>query len=218
MIAQHSIDELLQHILPHVKQHVNKHTSQFKRRRPYLLALTGLQGSGKTTWTTDIVRTLNEQHNLRTIYVSLDDFYLDHDGLLRVREENPSNKLLRVRGQPGTHDVALARQFFNNLFSEDDAAREVLIPEFDKSRFNGEGDRVPEEHWKKVRVSPESAMDVIVLEGWCVGFQPLDESTIEEKWKEAKYESKSPHEVSSNSRRGRSRTMNCLVTSRSIET
>lgn len=111
------------------------------------------------------------------------------DGLVQVREQNPSNKLLQVRGQPGTHDVALSVQFFSSLFSEDGASREVLIPEFDNSEFNGEGDRFPEEKWKKVVISPESGIDVIVLEGWCVGFQPLDESVLEEKWKKGKYES-----------------------------
>jgi D-glycerate 3-kinase len=88
MIAQRTIDELLQHILSHVNQHVTKHTlhTESRRKKPFLLALTGLQGSGKTTWTTELVRTLNSQHNLRTICVSLDDFYLDHDGLVQVRE------------------------------------------------------------------------------------------------------------------------------------
>lgn len=85
--------------------------------------------------------------------------------------------------------MVLSVQFFSSLFSEDGASREVLIPEFDNSEFNGEGDRVPEEKWNKVVISPESGIDVIVLEGWCVGFQPLDESVLEEKWKKGKYES-----------------------------
>ncbi|OKL59643.1 hypothetical protein UA08_05311 [Talaromyces atroroseus] len=182
MIAQENIDDLVGHILPYITQHADR----LERQRPFLLALTGLQGSGKTTWASAIVRTLNEKHKVKTIGVSLDDFYLDHDGLARVREENPSNKLLRVRGQPGTHDTALVMEFLRSLVTTAASPQEVLIPEFDKSKFNGEGDRVPRDHWKKVTVSTTSTIDVVVLEGWCFGFQPLSESAIEEKWKEAK--------------------------------
>jgi D-glycerate 3-kinase len=183
MIAQENLDDILGHILPHITQHVGR----LERQKPFLLALTGLQGSGKTTWTSGIVRTLNEKHKVKTIGVSLDDFYLDHEGLVRVRLENPSNKLLRVRGQPGTHDTALVVEFLRSLVPTTASPHEVLIPEFDKSRFNGEGDRVPRDHWKKITVSTVSTIDVVVLEGWCFGFQPLSESAIEEKWKKAKY-------------------------------
>ena len=28
-------------------------------------------------------------------------------------------------------------------------------------------------------------MTVVLLEGWCVGFQPLDERTLQQKWQQA---------------------------------
>ena len=188
MIPSHDIDRVLGYALPHIQQHVHRQRQEQRRRTPFVLALTGLQGSGKTTWTTELVRLLNDKYNLRTINVSLDDFYLPHDGLVRVCEENADNKLLQMRGQPGTHDTVLAREFLDSLSqpADNDGRSEVLIPAFDKSQFHGEGDRVPRENWERVHVSPTAGIDVLVLEGWCVGFQPLDETTIERKWREAR--------------------------------
>jgi hypothetical protein len=57
------------------------------------------------------------------------------DDLVQLRMSNASNKLVQTRGQPGTHDMALARSFFRSL----SIGCEVLIPAFDKSKFNGEG-------------------------------------------------------------------------------
>ncbi|PWY90365.1 D-glycerate 3-kinase-like protein [Aspergillus sclerotioniger CBS 115572] len=186
MIPSHDIDRVLGHALPHIQQHVDRQRQAQSGRAPFILALTGLQGSGKTTWTTELVRLLNDKYNFRTINVSLDDFYLPHDGLVRVREENADNKLLQMRGQPGTHDTVLAREFLDSLSRPTDAPSEILIPAFDKSQFHGEGDRVPRESWERVHVSQSSGIDVLVLEGWCVGFQPLDEATVERKWEEAR--------------------------------
>jgi len=60
------------------------------------------------------------------------------------------------------------------------------IPSFDKSRFNGEGDRVPEADWARVpRTIP---IDVVVFEGWCVGFQALSTSVVQDKWEAAQRE------------------------------
>ncbi|PYI17394.1 P-loop containing nucleoside triphosphate hydrolase protein [Aspergillus violaceofuscus CBS 115571] len=183
MIPEQTIDRLLAHVRPHIQRHVDQQASSSSQRKPFILALTGLQGSGKTTWTSAIVRSLNEKHHFRTINVSLDDFYLPHEGLVHLRQTNPANALLKMRGQPGTHDTALVREFFDSLtVTPETSPREVCIPEFDKSRFHGEGDRVPRDEWRRASVSLESPVDVLVLEGWCVGFQPLSEQAIEAKW------------------------------------
>ncbi|RAL10701.1 TDA10 family protein [Aspergillus homomorphus CBS 101889] len=187
MIPDETVDRLLAHVRPHIQRHLAHQAVNSSQKKPFVLALTGLQGSGKTTWTSAIVRLLNEKYHFRTINVSLDDFYLPHEGLVRLRQENPSNELLKMRGQPGTHDTGLVREFFDSLtVTPANSPSEVLIPEFDKSRFNGEGDRVPREQWRRVPVSLDSSVEVLVLEGWCVGFQPLSRSAIEAKWKEAK--------------------------------
>ena len=144
------------------------------RRRPVIIGLTGLQGSGKSTWATAIIQSLRCNHHLKAIQVSLDDFYLPHEKLVKVKAENLGNQLLRTRGQPGTHDEELARSFFENLRSGTQALR---LPSFDKSCFNGEGDRVPESSWEVV----EAPIEVIVLEGWCLGFQPISSEDIKKR-------------------------------------
>ncbi|KAF1960075.1 P-loop containing nucleoside triphosphate hydrolase protein [Byssothecium circinans] len=144
--------------------------------RPIILGITGLQGSGKSTWASLIVKLLGTEYGLNAITVSLDDFYKTHQGLIARREKDPENKLYRTRGQPGTHDEQLAAQFFKNL-SEFKEGDELRIPSFDKSQFNGEGDRAPEDFWPIITRKP----DVVVFEGWCVGFQPLSAPQISEK-------------------------------------
>ena len=57
-------------------------------------------------------------------------------------------------------------------------AQTVDIPHFDKSLFNGEGDRAPRGETVK------GPVDVVILEGWCVGFFPTSREVIEERWKE----------------------------------
>lgn len=142
--------------------------------RPVVLGITGLQGSGKSTWASILVRLLTSEHNLRSITVSLDDFYKTHSHLLARREQDPENKLYRTRGQPGTHDEQLAAHFFQDL-EDYRGDGELKIPSFDKGSFNGEGDRAPHLEWPSITTKP----DVVIFEGWCVGFQPLSRSQVQ---------------------------------------
>jgi len=143
---------------------------------PIILGITGLQGSGKSTWASMIVGILASEYRLHTITISLDDLYKTHDDLVAQRDRDPQNKLYRTRGQPGTHEEELAGKFFEHLRAYR-GENELKIPSFDKSRYNGEGDRAPESEWPRITQKP----DVVVFEGWCVGFRPLPASTIEEK-------------------------------------
>jgi D-glycerate 3-kinase len=180
-IPPENIHQVLDYILPYIQEHhATAEPPARNTKRPFILALTGLQGSGKSTWTTALVQALNEQHKLRTINLSLDDLYLDHEDLVQLRNDNASNKLLQTRGQPGTHDTALAVTFFDGLAK---TADDTLIPVFDKSKFNGEGARAPKQTWP--RVPAGEVVDVVVFEGWCVGFQPLDEQAIQKKQEDA---------------------------------
>lgn len=148
--------------------------------QPIILGITGLQGSGKSTWASKIVQLLTSENNLRTVTISLDDLYKTHDDLIAQRDRNPENKLYRTRGQPGTHDEQLAERFFNDLRVFHNG--QLKIPSFDKSKFNGEGDRAPKSEWPSITEKP----DVVVFEGWCIGFQPLDSSSIDQKLQLAK--------------------------------
>lgn len=149
--------------------------------QPTILGITGLQGSGKSTWAAGIVNLLSAHYNLRAITISLDDLYKTHDDLIAQRDKDLANKLYRTRGQPGTHDEQLAQQFFKNL-RDWDGVSELKIPSFDKSRFNGEGDRAPQSEWPSV----QGKVDVVVFEGWCVGFQSLPEPEVQKKYENAK--------------------------------
>ncbi|KAJ6124186.1 hypothetical protein N7471_011503 [Penicillium samsonianum] len=177
-IPQEAICNVLNHVLPRIERHIQCQSPTSTTPRPFILGLTGLQGSGKSTWTDALVKELRQSHGFNTINLSLDDLYLDHDDLVQLRDANPSNKLVQTRGQPGTHDMALAHSFFESL----SAGSEILIPSFDKSKFNGEGGRTPKETW--YRVPAGTAIDVVVFEGWCVGFQPLEETAVRQRWEE----------------------------------
>jgi D-glycerate 3-kinase len=124
------------------------------RKRTAVIGLCGAQGSGKTTIAKYAARLL-EQRGMRAVVLSLDDFYLTHDARQRLaREVHP---LLATRGPPGTHDVGLAGAAIDQLR----AKGKVALPRFDKATDN----RTPRGTWETVA----SPVDVILLEGWCVG-------------------------------------------------
>jgi D-glycerate 3-kinase len=53
----------------------------------------------------------------------------------------------------------------------------TLTPSYDKSAWNGMGDRRPIDNWKNQQGAP----DIIIFEGWCVGFYPIPEANIAAK-------------------------------------
>ncbi|TDZ49607.1 putative kinase mug58 [Colletotrichum trifolii] len=177
MIDPSAIDAVLQHILPAVQSHKTKSSGLF------ILGLSGLQGSGKSTWATALTETLNAKHGVKTRTLSLDDLYHDHDQLVALRESNPGNGLLRSRGQPGTHDEVLAKRFFDEVTRGSESSEPIPWPAFDKSLFSGEGGRVPLTEWDSVPRRPP--LEVLIFEGWCLGFQPLSPEAVEQKWKRA---------------------------------
>jgi D-glycerate 3-kinase len=48
----------------------------------------------------------------------------------------------------------------------------VLIPRYDKSKFNGCGDRAEISEWTKV----EEPVDLVIVEGWMLGFTQVHEN------------------------------------------
>lgn len=177
----------LRPVLARLTPLLQTHLSLPAPRPPFFIALAGLQGSGKSTWASALSASLSAPPlSLRVVAVSLDDFYHAHATLARLRDADPSNALRRTRGQPGTHDEALAAAFFDGVMAGKGEG-EVKVPAFDKSRFDGEGDRVPAYQWKVV----ELPIDVVVFEGWCVGFRPLPEGELRERWERAVREKRS---------------------------
>lgn len=126
--------------------------------RPALVVgICGPQGSGKSTLAGLVARLLAGR-GLKTAVLSIDDLYLTRAERARLaREVHP---LLATRGVPGTHDPALG------LSTLDALGRPGAhpLPRFDKAA----DDRAPEADWPRV----EGPVDVVLLEGWCVGARP----------------------------------------------
>ncbi|KAL7276100.1 hypothetical protein RUND412_000918 [Rhizina undulata] len=161
-------------LLPLLDTHVSSNSSATSP--PFFLGISGPQGSGKTTLVTTLAETLRlPPHNLNVVVFSIDDIYLDHTSQNSLRELFPDNKLVSHRGEPGTHDVELGKRVFDSLREQ----RETRVPAYDKSAFSGRGNRVDEGLWE----SFSGPYDVVIFEGWCVGFRPLDAKVLEEKWR-----------------------------------
>ncbi len=132
--------------------------------RASLLCLNGSQGSGKSTLCDYLLAFLAQECGLRSIALSLDDFYLT----LAERSElgRSVHPLLRTRGVPGTHDMALLLATVEALLAGD----AVRVPRFDKAR----DDRRPEADWDEVA----AGVDLVLLEGWCMGATPQSDQEL----------------------------------------
>lgn len=122
-------------------------------------------------------------HDLPTAVLSIDDLYLPHSQQQALAKAHPDNPLVQHRGQPSTHDVQLGKDLFQALA---DRETNIKVPSYDKSAFNGAGDQRPESEWEIVNAEGKAPVEVIVFEGWCVGFRALSDEQVEEKWKAAK--------------------------------
>jgi len=128
-------------------------------KKPLIIGINGSQGSGKSTLADYLCTVLNERYDLRCVSLSLDDFYLTKLGRQQLAIE--VHPLLETRGVPGTHDIPLALKTLAQLV---DGSAQTLIPRFDKSR----DDRMPMEQCDSI----SGQVDIIILEGWCVGAKP----------------------------------------------
>jgi D-glycerate 3-kinase len=131
-----------------------------------LVGVSGCQGSGKTTLASLLVVMLRELLGLKSVNLSIDDFYLTHAERLDLsRTVHP---LLATRGVPGTHDVQLALDTIAALRKPG----VVAIPRFNKAI----DDRAPQADWPRV----QAPVDVIVLEGWCLAIGPQSHAQLEQ--------------------------------------
>jgi D-glycerate 3-kinase len=162
-------DTLISPILAFIKSHHSK-----QRVQPLIIGISGPQGSGKTTLVNHLVKRLPAQpYSLRVVSFSIDDIYLPHDELLEVSRSNLENKLLQHRGEPGTHDVALGISTIDSLLAQ----KATPIPSYDKSKYDGQGDRVPSSEW----TTAQPPFDIILFEGWCLGFQAISAEAVAKK-------------------------------------
>jgi len=134
---------------------------------PLLIGINGSQGSGKSTLSEYLRLVLQWDWGLRAVVLSLDDVY--HTRAQRALLARQVHPLLATRGVPGTHDMELAGATLQKLL-QPAAAAEVRIPRFDKAT----DDRKPQAEWDTL-ITP---VDVVILEGWCLGVPPQQESDL----------------------------------------
>lgn len=129
--------------------------------RPLVVGINGAQGSGKTTLSDYLCQWLVQEAGLRALSLSIDDVYLTRSE--RQQLAATVHPLFSTRGVPGTHDIPLLLQTLEALASAP-GTLPVAVPRFDKAR----DDRAAPEHWPRV----QPPLDVILLEGWCLGAAP----------------------------------------------
>lgn len=132
--------------------------------RPFIQGILGGQGTGKTTMCAVLALILKEL-GYHTVSLSLDDLYKTYSDRLILTNLDPR---LIWRGPPGTHDIDLGLSVLNQI---QNSQSPVAIPRFDKSAYNGAGDRT----------TPEIAhhVDILLFEGWFVGAQPIDSAAFD---------------------------------------
>ena len=113
--------------------------------------------------------------------LSIDDFYLAHDDQAQLASEHPTNPLIQHRGQPSTHDLPLALSVLSAL----QRGIEVRVPYYDKSAFSGQGDRASPEYWRTLNGKAQKRVEVVLFEGWCVGFRALKDEELVNIWQSA---------------------------------
>ncbi|KAK3662746.1 hypothetical protein LTR22_006362 [Elasticomyces elasticus] len=184
------VDDKSEHCIPFIIGRIEQHRQQYESKNekppPFFVGLNGVQGAGKTTLVTTLSKTLSSPpHNLRTVVLSIDDLYLPHSEQEALAKAHPENPLVQHRGQPSTHDIKLGVRLFEALAKSE---TNIKLPSYDKSAFSGSGDRRPESEWETVNTDGQPPVEVVVFEGWCVGFRPLSDEEVQRKWQAAKSE------------------------------
>ncbi|MBT8444335.1 MAG: phosphoribulokinase, partial [Gammaproteobacteria bacterium] len=142
------------------------------RRRPgeqTLLGINGAQGSGKSTLADFMAMALADNAGWTVAVMSIDDFYLTKSEREWLGER--VHPLLATRGVPGTHDLRLLDETLSAL-RELRAGDTLRLPRFDKAR----DDRAAPTGWPAVT----GPVDLVILEGWCVGSRAQDGAALAE--------------------------------------
>ncbi len=131
-----------------------------------IIGINGGQGSGKSTLARLLAR-WSDDVGLLAVVLSIDDLYLSR--ARRAHLADTVHPLLATRGVPGTHDVALGIETLRRLCSAD-TTDATPIPRFDKAT----DEPLPKDTWPCLRGRPQ----LILLEGWCVGAPPQDDTVL----------------------------------------
>lgn len=129
-----------------------------------VLGLCGAQGSGKSTLAQGLQARMRAR-GVASAILSIDDLYLTKGE--RETLAQAVHPLLRTRGVPGTHDVALGLRVLDALA----AGRAACLPRFDKAV----DDRLPENAWPQAG----AGLRLLILEGWCVGARAQEAGALD---------------------------------------
>lgn len=158
-------EDLNKYYLPYIKKLIGLRQKSGSLEG-IIVGVSAIQGAGKTTQG-EILEILLKHLGFPSISLSIDDHYITHEELNKLRQEDP--RFIR-RGV--THDIGLAVKNLKDLKNMKEGD-EVKIPIYDKGAENGDGDRVG---WKSIVQKPV----FIFYEGWMVGVRKIsDESVFE---------------------------------------
>ncbi len=133
-----------------------------------VIGLNGAQGSGKSTLAGILKLVLTEGFGKHVQVLSIDDLYLQPEQRMQLADS--VHPLFKTRGVPGTHDVQMGLDLLQRL-RRHQPGETVHLPRFDKANDR----RHHESEWTPI----ESPLDVLILEGWCVGALPQPEHELE---------------------------------------
>ncbi|XP_071729422.1 D-glycerate 3-kinase, chloroplastic [Rutidosis leptorrhynchoides] len=158
------------------ERQISDHRSAYKDGDdipPLVIGFSAPQGCGKTT----LVFALDylfKTSGRKSATISIDDFYLTHDNQAKLREKNPGNALLEFRGNAGSHDLSLSVETLTAVGKLTKEGMKMKLPRYDKSAYNGRGDRADPSTWPEV----EGPLSVVLFEGWMLGFKPVPTEVV----------------------------------------
>ncbi len=135
---------------------------------PVIVGVNGAQGSGKTTLCNILDLLLTHGFDKSVVQLSLDDLYLSK--IKRNQLAIDIHPLFKTRGVPGTHDVELGISILSKLKQNKQLDESVMMPVFDKAK-----DDVLD---VKSGCKLDANIDIILFEGWCVGAEAQNESSL----------------------------------------
>uniref|UniRef100_A0A1J3HEE3 D-glycerate 3-kinase, chloroplastic n=1 Tax=Noccaea caerulescens TaxID=107243 RepID=A0A1J3HEE3_NOCCA len=140
---------------------------------PLVIGFSAPQGCGKTTLVFAL-EYLFRTTKRKSATISIDDFYLTAQGQAQLREANPGNALLELRGNAGSHDLPFSVETLESLTKLTKDGMKMKVPRYNKSAYSGRGDRADATTWPEV----EGPLEVILFEGWMLGFKPLPAEAV----------------------------------------
>ncbi|MDA1079843.1 MAG: hypothetical protein O2840_04120 [bacterium] len=149
---------------------------QDQKNETHVVGISAAQGTGKTVFASIMRHTLAFM-DYKVVVTSIDDFYKTHKARTAMPEHVSGNPLYENRGLPGTHDVNLLVEAITDAM----AGRPFWLPRYNKSAHEGRGDRSAEV------VQVDKQLDFFILEGWCVGLEPIDLEAFNEVMETSKY-------------------------------